>query len=561
MDCEKRIKELEDELKRLRGATSQWGLIQNLLQESNRKLHETEEKLKEALVKAEEGTRAKSIFLANMSHEIRTPLNGIIGMADILKKTELNEEQQEYLNIILNSSDALLQIINDILDFSKIEAGKIELEYIRFNLEDVISNVANLLLSKAVEKNIEIVTYVDTKIPEFLKGDPTRIQQIILNLAGNAVKFTSKGEVYIGAELLSISDNQANIKVEVRDTGIGISLENQKKLFKSFTQADNSTTRKYGGTGLGLAISKRLVEQMGGNIGVESELGKGTTFFFNIKTGICDEQPENKVKKQHSKQRILGVDDNPTNLKILSKYLEFGNFDFHLSQKAEDVLPLLLQAEESGKPFDVLLLDYQMPHMDGVQVAQAIKAEKQLEHVKIVLLSSLAVREINQEGIRSLFNATITKPVKFQSLITVIDDVCGLAEEKNKSKKGKEKTKITAINVLVVDDNVINRKVAGVILSGMVKAPEMAEDGKQAVKMHRDKHYDLIFMDMVMPEMDGVTATKKIREFDKDVIIVAMTANALEDDVKLCLDSGMNDYISKPYKIQEITAIIEKYFG
>jgi signal transduction histidine kinase/CheY-like chemotaxis protein len=558
MDCEKRIRELEAEIKRLRGATSQWNVIQKMLQESNRKLRETEEKLKEALIKAEAGTRAKSVFLANMSHEIRTPLNGIIGMADILRQTNLSEEQREYLNIIINSSDNLLQIINDILDFSKIEAGKMELESIKINIDDIVANVANLLLTKAVAKNIELVTYVDAAIPKYLRGDPVRIQQVILNLANNALKFTEKGEVYIGVEAGKISGNQLEIKVEVRDTGIGISEENQKKLFKSFSQTDSSTTRKYGGTGLGLAISKKLVEQMGGSIGVKSKEGQGTTFFFNIIAGICDEQPESIENNNTHKQRILAVDDNKTNVKILRKYLEFAKYDSLVIDKPEEVIPALQKAAGEQRPFSIVLLDYQMPVMDGVDVARKIRSTSDFKNVKLILLSSLAVREINQEGIRNIFNATLTKPVKFKALLDTIEDVSGLKQNEKTGDNTKE-NKIYDISVLIVDDNKINLKVAEAIMSKFVRNIDLAENGKQAAEMESQNHYDLIFMDMVMPVLDGIAATKKIRETGDNVTIIAMTANAMQDDINLCLDSGMNGFIAKPYRIQEIKQVIEEY--
>jgi len=558
MDCEERIRELEAEIKRLRGATSQWNVIQKMLQESNRKLRETEEKLKEALIKAEAGTRAKSVFLANMSHEIRTPLNGIIGMADILRQTNLSEEQREYLNIIINSSDNLLQIINDILDFSKIEAGKMELESIKISIDDIVANVANLLLTKAVAKNIELVTYVDATIPKYLRGDPVRIQQVILNLANNALKFTEKGEVYIGVEAGKTSGNQVEIKVEVRDTGIGISEKNQKKLFKSFSQTDSSTTRKYGGTGLGLAISKKLVEQMGGSISVKSKEGQGTSFFFNIIAGICEEQPESFENNNTHKQRILAVDDNKTNVKILRKYLEFAKYDSLVIDKPEEVIPALQKAAGEQRPFSIVLLDYQMPVMDGVDVARKIRSTSDFKNVKLILLSSLAVREINQEGIRNIFNATLTKPVKFKALLDTIEDVSGLKQNEKTGDNTKE-NKIYDIRVLIVDDNKINLKVAEAIMSKFVRNIDLAENGKQAVEMESQNHYDLIFMDMVMPVLDGIAATKKIRETGDNVTIIAMTANAMQDDINLCLDSGMNGFIAKPYRIQEIKQVIEEY--
>jgi signal transduction histidine kinase/CheY-like chemotaxis protein len=564
MDCEKRVKELEAELKRLRGASSQWSVIQKLLEESNRKLKETEEKLKVALVKAEAATQAKSQFLANMSHEIRTPLNGIVGMADILKITPLTDEQREYLNIIMSSSESLLQIINDILDFSKIEAGKIELENIKINLEDIISNVANILIIKTEKKGIELITYVDPDVPQYLLGDPVRIQQIILNLANNAVKFTHKGEVCISVKALEVNESTANIRIEVRDTGIGISKENQKKLFKSFSQADASTTRKFGGTGLGLAISKKLVEQMGGSIGVESEEGKGSTFYINIIVGRYKSSGINKKKSTTpvvKNIRILGVDDNQTNVKILSKYLEFGGYDKVILNQPENVIDVLLKAKKENRPFDVALLDYHMPNIDGIMLARMIKEEREIKNTKLILLSSLAATNIEENDLRKLFVATLTKPVKYQSLMNVIEDVTEQSGKSSKKSELEKRHEILDIKALVVDDNAINIKVATTIISRFIKNIDTAKDGEEALEKALNNNYDLIFMDVVMPKMDGIAATKKIREAGNNTFIIAMTANALKDDIDLCLNSGMNDYISKPYKIEEIEEVIYRYFG
>jgi len=562
MDLQQRIKELEKENAILRGATSQWGVIQKLLQDSNRRLRETEEKLQKALIKAEEGTKAKSIFLANMSHEIRTPLNGIIGMSDILRNTELNDDQKEYLNIILKSSDSLLQIINDILDFSKIEAGRIEFEKIQINIEDIISNVADILITKTAEKGVELTIYIDVNIPIYLKGDPTRIQQIVLNLANNAIKFTDEGEVYLGVELIEISEDEADIKFEVKDTGIGISKENQKKLFKSFSQTDTSTTRKYGGTGLGLAISKRLVEQMGGEIHIESEENKGTTFTFNIKLEKCKEQPKAIEHQEHGEVRILGVDDNSTNVKILEKYFEFGEFENKVINKPELAIDEMLTAKASGKPYTLAILDYQMPNIDGVMLAQAIKKEPELKDTKIVLLSSLALHDKNDMiAARHLFDATLMKPIKYKLLIEVIYEILFNVTSKYHKDSSRQSYKKMNIKTLIVDDNIINTKVATAIVSKFIESVDIAIDGLEACNMQTKNNYDLIFMDMVMPVMDGISATKKIREAGfNETKIIAMTANAMQDDIRLCLNSGMDDYISKPYRITEIEQIIKKYF-
>ncbi len=567
MNCNDKIQELEAEIRRLRGASTQWGIIQRLLEESNRKLHETEEKLKTALEKAEEGTRAKSQFLANMSHEIRTPLNGIVGMAEILKGTPLNDEQREFLNIILSSSDALLQIINDILDFSKIEAGKIELESIKISLEEIISNVANLLITRAEKKGIELITFYDPHIPDSLTGDPVRIQQIILNLANNAIKFTHRGEVCISARLLEITGQVANIRIEIRDTGIGISKENQKKLFKSFSQADTSTTRKFGGTGLGLAISKKLVEQMGGSIGVESEKGKGSIFYFHLPLTIFGKDNEMAHQDETGSSKdilVLAVDDNLTNVKILNKYLEYGHYEHLVLYQPENVVDTMLKAKKTGTPFQVALLDYHMPGIDGIMLARMIKNEQELKDIKLILLSSLASKDIEEEDMKNLFAATLTKPVKFQTLIKAIEDVTGKTPPIKADKKLQFfQANIEPLNkrILVVDDNTINRKVAKTILLKFVTEVALATNGQEAVDMASKKHYDMIFMDMLMPVMDGITATKKIRQSNHGTVIIAMTANAMKDDIELCLASGMDGHISKPYKMEEIKRVVFDYLS
>ncbi len=400
------------------------------------KLHIQLKRINEELVKAkkaaEAAAEAKSIFLANMSHEIRTPMNGIIGMVDILKKTPLTPEQKEYVQIIESSGENLLTIINDILDYSKIEAGRIELEKIPINLREEINNVVKILQIQADRKNLPLIVEINDDVPQYLIGDPVRLKQIIINLVNNAIKFTEKGSIRIIVEKQQINGTKAHLLFKVIDTGIGISEEGKKRLFKSFSQVDRSTTRKFGGTGLGLAISKNLTEMMGGEIGLESEVGAGSTFWFTVVLEITDKE------------------------------------------------------------------NYEKNH----------KTEK-------------------------------------------IDDI-------------KEKLKVK-LNVLLVEDNVINQKVALVNLNNLGHNTDVANNGKEAVEMFRKKEYDLIFMDIQMPEMDGIEATKKIREIEKNnnairkIPIIAMTANTMEGDKEKYLQAGMNDYVSKPFKQKELVAIFNKY--
>lgn len=560
MDCQKRIEQLEAELKRLKGASAQWKLIDKLLNDSNRKLKETEKKLKVALEKAEVATKAKSLFLANMSHEIRTPLNGIVGMADILKSTSLTEEQMEYLNIIMTSSESLLQIINDILDFSKIEAGKVELESIQISIEEIISNVANLLITKTEKKGVELITYVDKSVPKYLKGDPIRIQQVVLNLVNNAVKFTQEGEVLIRAGAIEVNEDQANIKIEVIDTGIGISKENQKRLFKSFSQADNSTTRKFGGTGLGLAISKKLVEQMKGNIGIVSEEGKGSNFYFNIILDTCDEEIPEENFDNNTNIKVLGIDDNLTVCKVLDKYLEFGNYDKLVINEPEKTIDTLIKAGKSGKPFNVTLIDYIMPGINGIKLAREIKKENSLTDTKLVLLTSVAKSKIDEEDLDNLFEATISKPVRFNTLTGTIKKALQNSVSAKSEQKTEGKRKLLDIKVLIVDDNKINLTVGQTIVSRFAKYITTALNGKEALDLIDKNDYDVVFMDVSMPEIDGLEATRILRKKGNNILVIAMTANARQEDVNICLSAGMDDFISKPYKMEEIANILYKYF-
>jgi len=563
-----RIAQLERELKLLKSASAQWSNIRTLLQASNKKLKETKELLKDSLYKEGVANKAKSIFLASMSHEIRTPMNGIIGMAEILKQTNLTETQREYLEVIGVSAESLLILINDILDFSKIEADKIELENIKISISDIVSNVGDILRSKIIDSNLEMITYVDTQMPGFLMGDPVRIQQILLNLATNAIKFTDSGEVCISVSKGEEKNGKINVICKVRDTGIGISEENQKKLFRAFSQADSSTTRKYGGTGLGLAISKKLTEQMGGSIRIESSEGNGSTFIFDLWLSISKNQSKIIEIENPEKFRILTIDDNQTNLSVFSRYLEFAGFTHMEIDNPKEALKLIVESA-SQSPFDLLLVDYQMPEINGVEFVKMVKAAESIKNIKIVMASSEPIQNDANDDIHSLIHATITKPVKYEKLRKIIGGLLQPDSSTFDNKPNIQSSTPNTINkldikVLLADDNQINLKVGNVILGKFVSSIDLATNGQEAVDLSLENKYDIIFMDIQMPVMDGVTATKTIRSNPNNPcsngIIIALTANINRIDIEMYLKMGMNDFLNKPYKPNQIKLLLDKYF-